>query len=112
MSQVQFSNAPVFWLSLLIGQIVYWDATRHKIGNRKGKKGFLNIPAGAWAYLSSYSLVLIAIIVPLYLFNRRDLIAKAADNPVALSIVHRILIHLLLIAIDVIYFGMLMSRHP
>ena len=68
-----------FVIVLAIIVIVYWDATKNKIGKIEGGKGFLNMSAGAWAF-SILFLPLIGFIM--YLVNRSKLIGKAKEKPV------------------------------
>jgi len=87
---------------LMIAQLVYWDASRNKIGRQKGEKGFLNMPAGGWAALSSLTFLAIGPITwVLYLLKRKKMIAKAITNPIVLSKAHRIFVHILLFIIPV-----------
>ena len=85
---------------LVIPQLIYWDATKNKIGKRVGDKGFINMSAGGWATLCLLGLWIIA--VPLYVFQRKRLIALAKTNPVDLSRKHRIEIHATLLVIPII----------
>ncbi|SHK68549.1 hypothetical protein SAMN02745216_03906 [Desulfatibacillum alkenivorans DSM 16219] len=58
---------------------VYWDATRNKIGKISDKKSLTNAPAGLWAF---GTFMLWIMVFPLYLYKRKDLIAKAKEHPV------------------------------
>lgn len=69
--------------------LIYLDATNHRIGRIKGEKSFFNMPAGGWAIAT---LLLMLITIPLYIFKRPELLAKAAENPVLVSMPQRIAI--------------------
>lgn len=58
--------------------IVYYDASKNKIGSIPGEKGFTNADAGIWA---TSTLLLWIIAFPIYLLNRSQLIEKAKLNP-------------------------------
>lgn len=58
---------------------VYWDATANGIGKIPGKKGFTNVSAGRWCWLS---LLLWIIFFPLYLAKRKALIEIARTQPI------------------------------
>jgi hypothetical protein len=57
---------------------VYWDAAKHKIGKVSGEVESNNRSAGAWAALS-------LLLVPAWTYysNRKVLLARAAEHPVA-----------------------------
>ncbi|TVQ84739.1 MAG: hypothetical protein EA357_02190 [Micavibrio sp.] len=64
---------------LLASMWVYYDAVKHKIGRVQEKKSLVNIPAGAWAALTMF---LVLIVLPVYLILRKKLIALAEEHPV------------------------------
>lgn len=72
-------NPIIVFIVLSIASIVYWDATRKKIGKVEGEKGLLNMSAGGWALASIYLFILA---VPAYLLKRKSLIKKAETHPV------------------------------
>ncbi|GJQ22150.1 MAG: hypothetical protein HBSIN02_25050 [Bacteroidia bacterium] len=61
-----------------IGLIVYYDASKNRIGKIPGEKGFTNASAGMWS-LSCW--ILWFIVFPLYLLNRNQLLEKAKQHP-------------------------------
>ncbi|MCH8321869.1 MAG: hypothetical protein IIB64_02190 [Proteobacteria bacterium] len=80
-------------IAYIISPVLYWDATKNKIGKIKGEKGFLNMHAGGWAFLALWTFLFIGPITwVVYLVKRRNLIAKAKNHPVGLTSSHRILV--------------------
>jgi hypothetical protein len=79
------------WIFLILALVIYFDATHHKIGKVKGEKGFLNMTAGGWATVASFTYIgLIAVV--LYAVKRKKLLEKAALHPVEIGMIHRILV--------------------
>ncbi len=100
MDKYIYIGTTIYFVRLLASQLIYWDATRNKIGKRNGKKGFVNITAGAWGCIALLGWLGIVAII-LYLYNRKKLIIDAKTNPVILSKKHRIIVHILLFIIPV-----------
>ena len=71
--------AEIMWIVVTVSAlIVYYDASKNKIGSIPGEKGFTNADAGIWA---TTTLLLWIIAFPIYLLNRSQLIEKAKLNP-------------------------------
>jgi hypothetical protein len=62
----------------IAGLLVYYDASKNKIGRVPGEKSFTNASAGMW---SISSCILWFIVFPLYLLNRNQLLEKAKKQP-------------------------------
>ena len=65
-------------LSIISPPIIYWDATRNKIGKIKEIKSFWNIPAEGWGFCALF-LGWVTLIG--YLVQRKKLIERAKIYP-------------------------------
>ena len=74
---------------------VYWDATAKRIGRVPSSTSFLNMPAGGWGFCV---LMLGILALPLYLFMRKNLIEKAAREPVIIPENKRLIMAMVLLA--------------
>lgn len=79
------------WIFLAMALAVYFDATHHKIGKIKGKRGWLNMTAGGWAVWTSMTYIGL-IPAMLYVVKRQKLIDTAKEHPKELSLAHRLLV--------------------
>lgn len=85
----------ISWIIVLYPAIIYYDATRKKIGKVKEKPGAFNFAAGGWATASLFPFVWwIAALA--YCIKRRQLIADAKTNPVTVPRAKRMAVLLLL----------------
>jgi hypothetical protein len=83
------------WSVQAVAVLLYWDASRHKIGHTRK----YSLSAGAWGFASSYTMLVFAPIAWLfYLLRRKQLIARAKEHPVVLTVAHRIIVTVLIIA--------------
>ena len=88
-----FLETTVGLLYVAMASIIYFDATRHKIGKIKGERATTNMHAGGWAFCLAIPWWWLQLIVLVsYLSHRKRLIGKAKEHPVALSYPHRIFI--------------------
>ena len=86
----------------VISVLIYYDATRHKIGRIKGEKSFLNMPAGGWAICAAY-IYLTIITIPAYLICRPKLLTKAKTHPVEVGSVHKKVVFIVLVSIGLLW---------
>jgi len=80
-----FREAAYLWSVALLDLLlvcasfgIYKDAAKHKIGSVRGAKGLLNMSGAA---IAAFALLAAPLVIPLYLFNRQDLIAQAKEQP-------------------------------
>lgn len=68
------------WGTIIVGStfLVYFDASKNKIGKIPTEKGLFNNSAGLWAV---GTLLLWIIFFPAYLIKRSSLVEKADINP-------------------------------
>lgn len=79
--------------------VIYWDCTRNHIGKIPGEKSLLNNSAGVWA---TGTLLLWVFVLPLYLFNRKNLKKKAVASPQVVSSLKKSMVFVILFLASVL----------